>query len=146
VSEDKGTMQDKNISGKQLLEKYEEKRKYPRIIVDCPVSMVLPNSKEVEAQAHDVSPGGLQLRSGKQTARILNAENEKLKQGTKSDFEVNFILPLEGRQEKLQIRCKLAYTVKLEENYYAIGLQFTRVEGSNRKILRRFIESSMEPL
>src|SRR3970282_1637448 len=116
-------MQDKNISGKQLLEKYEEKRKYPRIIVDCPVSMVLPNSKEVEAQAHDVSPGGLQLRSGTQTARILNAE-----------------------QEKLQIRCKLAYTVKLEENYYAIGLQFTRVEGSNRKILRRFIESSMEPL
>jgi len=139
-------MQDKKISGKELLEKYEEKRKYPRIIVDCPVSMLLPGGREVEALAHDVSPGGLQLRSDKQTARILNAENEKLKQGPATDFEVNFTLPLKDVQEKLQVKCKLAYMVKLEEDCYAMGLQFTNVEGNNRKILRRFIESSMEPL
>lgn len=139
-------MQDKKLSGRQLLEKFEEKRKYPRIIVDCPVSMVLPDGKELEAIAHDVSPGGLQLRSDKQTARILNSENEKLKQGASTDFEVNFMLSLYGKQEKLQIRCKLAYTVKLEEDCYAMGLQFTSVEGVNRKILRRFIESSMEPM
>jgi hypothetical protein len=139
-------MQDKKISGKQLLEEFEEKRKYPRIIVDCPVSMVLPAGREIEALAHDVSPGGLQLRSDKQTARILNAEHEKLKDGPQKDFEVRLMLPAGDKQEKLLVRCRLAYTVKLEDDSYAMGLQFTCVEGVNRKILRRFIESSMEPM
>lgn len=139
-------MQDKKLSGKQLLEKYEEKRKYPRIVVDCPLSMILPDNMVVNAIAYDISPGGIQIRSEKQVIMTMKSENEKLKQGAVKDFEVYIMLPLHGRQEKIQLRCKMAYSVKLEENYYAMGLQFTSVEGNNRKILRRFIESSMEPL
>jgi len=139
-------MQDKKQSGRQLLEKYEEKRKYPRIVIDCPLSMILPGNKVVDTLAYDISPGGIQVRSERQVIMTIKSENEKLKQGSVNDFEVNFMLSLDGRQEKIQLRCKLAYSVKLEENYYAMGLQFTSVDGNNRKILRRFIESSMEPL
>lgn len=134
-----------NTSGEKILEKYEEKRVYPRIVIDRPIAMVLSNGQALEALAHDISPGGIQVRCNLKAAQILKTEKENLGKKAALDFEVNFILPLEDKQVKVLIRCKPSYLVKLEDDAYAMGLQFTKVGEDSRKILKRFIEVSMEP-
>ena len=134
-----------NTSTEAILEKYEEKRMYPRIVLDCPIAMALSNGKILETLVHDISPGGIQISCNQKTARILKAEKENLEKKAVPGFEINFMLPLEGKQMKVLIRCKPIYIVKLEDDAYAIGMQFTKIVEDSRKVLKRFIEVSMEP-
>lgn len=124
------------------MEKYEEKRKYPRIIVDCHATLYFSVNQEAEILIHDICPGGIQVRCNKKTAQILKSEKDK----STYDFGMTFMLPLEGEQTKISVRCRLVYMVNMEDGIFATGMQFTGMDNANRKILKRFIESSMEPL
>ena len=129
----------------EQLEEYEEKRKYPRIVIDCPVTLVLPGAGPVVALAYDISPGGIQVRGDRNTARLVISGAGKLKNETGRDFDVNFVLPLEGKQARILLRCKLVYVINLDPDVCVIGMQFTKIDGDSKKALKRFIEVSMEP-
>ena len=124
------------------MEKYEEKRKYPRIIVDCPATLLFTENEEAEVLIHDICPGGIQVRCDRKTAQILKIEKDK----AAHDFGTIFILSHDGEQIKITVRCRLVYMVKIGEAVFAAGMQFTGMDNANRKTLKRFIESSMEPL
>ena len=129
-------------TSREKIEKYEEKRMYPRINVDCPVTLGLSGDRVAEALIHDISTGGVQIHCDKATAEMLKSE----KNTTATDFEMNFLLPLDGEQAEVSVRCRLVWMVKMEDGSYAIGMQFTKVEGNNRQKLKEFIETSMEPM
>ncbi len=136
------TTHNKYTESRKAIEKYEEKRKYPRIIVDCPATLFFSEDQETEVLIHDICPGGIQVRCDKKTAHILKSEKDK----ATYDFGMTFILPLEGERIKITVRCRLVYMIKIDEAIFATGMQFTSMDNANRKTLKRFIESSMEPL
>jgi len=133
-------------SSEIILENYEEKRKYQRIVVNCPVRLLLSGDRIIEVLAHDISLGGMQIRCDGEALQILQSEGKKPGQRTDSDFEINFVLPLGDKRENIFLRCKLIYIAELEGDIYAIGLQFTNIEGDNRRTLKRFIKVSKEHL
>lgn len=124
------------------MERYEEKRKYPRIILDCKGRLLVPGDQTIEVLIHDISPGGVQIRCDKQSAQILKTENDR----ATFDFEMTFILSLYEEKMNITLRCRLVYMVNMDESLNVAGMQFTNMDRSNRKSLKRFIESSMEPL
>jgi c-di-GMP-binding flagellar brake protein YcgR len=128
------------------LEKYEEKRKYPRIIINCPLSILLPNNNLVDTTVYDVSPGGIQARCDRATAHLLKQLCENAEQKKSVNIHINFIVPVNKKQVKIESTVKPVYILKLEQYVYAIGMQFIKMEGSSQKILKRFIENSMEPI
>ena len=136
------TTHNKYTESRKAMEKYEEKRKYPRIIVDCPAMLQFPESHDVNVLIHDICPGGIQVRCDRETAHILKAEKEK----AADDFGMSFMLPVETRQMQVSVRCRLVYMVNLEDDIFASGMQFTSMDNRSRKSLKKFIETSMEPL
>ena len=139
-------MEDKQKTpGEKRLQSHEEKRKYPRIVVERPVTLLLSNAKTVKALAYDISPDGIQIRCDQKAVALLKPKGQELKKGEVTELGISLMLPLDGKQEKVVVRCKLVYIVTLEEDKYAIGIHFTKIIGESKKILKRFIESSLEP-
>lgn len=133
-------------SSEIILENYEEKRKYQRIVVNCPVRLLLSGDRIIEVLAHDISLGGMQIRCEEKAVQVLQSEGENSGHRTDSDFETSFVLFLEGKQVKILVRCKLIYIAELKDDLHAIGLQFINVEGDNLRALKRFIKVSKEHL
>ena len=133
-------MKDKNLSGKEILDRYEDKRTYPRVIIDSPISLSLSGSHPIEAMAHDISFEGIQIRCDHNTAQLIKGEDNA------SDIDVSFTLPLEDGQEAIKARCKIMYILKLIDDTHAMGVRITDIDADRLKDLRRFIEVSMEPI
>lgn len=131
--------------GEKRLQSHEEQRKYPRIVVDRPVTLLLSNAKIVKALAYDISPDGMQIRCDQKAVALLKPKGQELKKGKVTELGISLVLPLDGKQEKVVVRCRLVYIVTLEEDKYAIGIHFTKISGESKKTLKRFIESSLEP-
>jgi hypothetical protein len=110
--------------------------------VDYPATLLFSGNQEAEVLIHDICPGGIQVRCDMKTAQMLKTEKGK----SAHDFGTIFILSQDGEQIKITVRCRLVYMVKIDEAAFAAGMQFTGMDNANRKILKRFIESSMEPL
>jgi len=128
-------------SAKDKIEKFEERRKYPRITINVPVTLELPGNRNVEATVYDVSPGGVQIHCERVVAGILKAETK----GSNTDFDAGFMLKIDHKQTEIKARCRLVWIVKMDNEDYAIGVKFTAVDAHNRQLLKKFIESSMEP-
>ena len=124
----------------EMLDKYEDKRAYPRVIIDSPVSLSLSGSHPIAARAYDISFEGMQIRCDHNTAQLIKGENDAL------DIEVSFTLPMGDKQEAIKARCKIMYIHKLIDDTHAMGVRITDIEGDKQKDLRRFIEVSMEPM
>lgn len=124
------------------MERYEEKRKYPRIIVECPGSLHFSENKDAEVIIYDICPGGIQVRCNRMTAQLLKQEKDK----AAYDFGLTFVLSLNNDEVKITVRCRLVYVVTMDNGIYASGMQFTGMDKHSRKLLKQFIESSMEPL
>ena len=124
---------------------FEDKRQYPRIVIDCPLTLLLAGAKVLKVQAYDISPGGIQICCDSDTVEQIYPSNDELNKNVESVFGLSIVLPLEGRQAKIIVQCRVAYSTKTEDGNFALGLCFTQLKGESRKILNRFIEVSLEP-
>lgn len=136
------TTHNKYTESRKVMERYEEKRKYPRIIVECSGRLLFTEKKDAEVVIYDICPGGIQVRCDRDTAQLLKHEKDK----AAYDFGLTFVLPLTGKKVEIVVRCRLVYIVSMDNGIFASGMQFTSMDNQSRKLLKRFIESSMEPL
>jgi hypothetical protein len=130
-------MNDKKLSTQEQLAGFEEKRSYPRVVIETPVSLSLPGSKVIEAQVYDISFEGLQIHCDQETAILLRNENP-------ADIEISFTVPLNEKPSDIKARCVIMYILELINETHAMGLKFTGIEAENLQGVRQFIESSME--
>ena len=128
-------------SAKDKIARFEERRRYPRIIVDAQVTLGISGNRSVEALIHDISPGGVQLHCERTVAAVLKAEMSV----KEADINMDFMLNINGKDVDVYVRCRLAWIVKMDDGSYALGVQFTQVENQYRQLLKKFIETSMEP-
>ena len=124
---------------------YEERRQYPRIVIDVPVQIQTQNEKSILADAYDISPDGLQIRCERLTARALHPSGRSLSDGNGPQVDVTLYLPFPSGQLPLSARCKLFYVAVCPRGDIAFGLQFVKFEGSGSRTLSQFIEKSIEP-
>lgn len=126
-------------------EHHEEKRQYPRIILDSPAS-ILYKMHQLDARIHDISPDGLQIRADSESLRKINPGNEDFTEANAPLLDITFHLKLYEMEMRINVLCKIYYSNPLPETEnkdIAYGLKFINFEGDGSSQLEAFITQEM---
>ncbi|MCI0591723.1 MAG: PilZ domain-containing protein [Gammaproteobacteria bacterium] len=124
------------MSGTGYYQVQEEKRRYPRIVIDRLIEIEQADGSVVSALAHDISPDGLQIRCDRDTAKTLNPSETQIEGDKGPEFKVRLSLPLQEGLVELGARCKTLYRAVIPgAEGVAFGMQFKEFEGDSFKYL-----------
>ena len=127
---------------------FEDRRKYPRLILQIPLKVHIGNGLYALACLHDISPDGMQIRCNKQTEGQIHAI-AKIREGReKPSIMVEFKLPNDPTNEAIVVKCRICYFGPLTagaKDDVAFGLQFAQFSGTSLKKIKHFFLSEMEP-
>lgn len=129
-------------------ETYEERRRYPRIVLNTPVTLEF-GGNSLSALAHDLSPDGLQLRCDRKTLADIHPSGRFIGRDDAPILEAKFELEIRGRTEKVVATIKMYYFVLLPEEPerdVAFGGQFVEFREDGRGLVEAFIEEALQPL
>ena len=127
-------------------EKFENRRKYPRISLDVNASLLLPGKQFINVTLHDISVCALQARFDAITQETIRSALQHAGAAEKHVLGIQFRIKLHDKEEEICLPCTPVYICELEQNVFAMGLQFSDVESRNQTLINKFIEVSMEPL
>jgi len=130
----------------RLDELYEERRKYPRIVIDVPLALKKSKGNNINAVAHDISIDGLQIRCSRDAAKALHPSGKFIQENKGPRVEVNFQLPLEKKPESVSMICQVYYLAVLPDNDIAFGLLFKKFKNNSAKLVDRFIMEYIVPV
>ncbi|MCI0400721.1 MAG: PilZ domain-containing protein [Gammaproteobacteria bacterium] len=123
---------------------YEERRRFPRLIVNRRAEIRKAQGHVVNALVHDISPDGLQVRCDRDAAKILHPSGRFITPENASEVDVRLSVALQKGEMEVKARCRLVYLAVVPGSI-AFGMKFIKFYGDSAKILKRFIEESMEP-
>ena len=132
---------DKSISH----EDFEEKRKYPRIVINSPIE-ILYKIHHLQATIYDISPDGLQIHSDSELLEKINPDNEMISEENAPLLEVNFYIKLSGTDVKISAQCQMLYSKQLEDEKginVVSGLKFVNFKGDDSIILDTYFSEEM---
>ena len=124
----------------------EGRRKYPRIVIDVPVSIKPEKTNAVSAIVHDISIDGLQVRCDRETAKQLHSSGKFIKEDKGPLVEVTFDLPFKVQNETVTITCQLYYFTVISKTEFAFGLLFRKYSEKSDVLVDRFIMDQIIPV
>ncbi|TAJ94455.1 MAG: PilZ domain-containing protein [Gammaproteobacteria bacterium] len=127
-------------------EVYEAQRKYPRLALDEPATLVKANEEMVDVMIHDLSIDGLQIRCDRQTAGIIHPSGKFIKPGRGPLVRVRFKLQVGLEPGEVVARCRIFYLTGIGGNQFAFGLKFTGFAGNGAAEVERYIMRRIEPV
>jgi len=134
---------------KELVVKpYEEKRKFPRIIINSPVNIEF-KGKKLTAVLHDLSPDGLQMRCDRNTLKAIRPSGKFIKKENAPRLNVSFSIHVRNNKRLIQATGLMYYFVLLPDDKgmeIAIGMQFKSFKGRCSRYIDEFVEDAITPL
>ena len=121
-------------------------RRYPRVEHDSEVILVVSKEELLNTTLQDISPDGLQVRFDNETALAIKPLLDLISDSTIDEFEVRFRLSMPEQEQQIIARCRPIYMMKIEQNLFGMGMQFTVINSEHSGHIQKFIEYSMEPL
>lgn len=127
-------------------EVYEAQRKYPRLVLDAPATLVKANEEMVEVILHDLSIDGLQIRCDRQIAGIIHPSGKFIKPGRGPLVRVSFKLQVGLEPSEVMARCRIFYLTGIGGNEFAFGLKFCGFAGNGAADVEHYIMRKIEPV
>ena len=137
---------DSNNEQSSLHNALERRRKYPRIVIDVPASIIPDKTTAVSAIVHDISIDGIQVRCDRGTTKQLHPTGKFIKEGKGSLVEVKFDLPFKARPEPVAITCQLYYFTVISKTEFAFGMLFRTFSEKSAVLVDRFIMDQIIPV
>ena len=135
-------------SSSQPYDYFEEKRKYPRIVIDRPAE-IRHGGKVLQGVIRDISPDGLQIRCDRKTMQAIHPSGKSIKGENGPLVKVVFKL-LVGRQEKtIKAEARLYYFVLLPDEKtsdVAIGARFASLAKECQADVEAFFRDALQPI
>lgn len=125
----------------QVLQFPIQRRRYPRVRIQQPVALVHENSTVVTGLATNVSGGGVRVLCDRYAADSLVTHHGR-PGGAGPRIDAHFMLPLATGLAKLDVQCRLAYMVDLEDGQVLMGLEFLRFHHDGRAYLCAFLNEA----
>jgi hypothetical protein len=132
-------------SSKTEFERFEQKRKYPRIILDNCASLLFPGNQTINVLLYDLSICAIQVRFDSQTEQAIRTVLEYLDAKELSTIKVRFKIKVQGSEEDVYVPCKPIYIYQMDQDIYAMGMLFADMEYRDQALISNFVEHSMEP-
>ncbi len=136
------------MKSRSQYESFEDRRKYPRLIMNLPVKVKNQQGRYIEAKLHDISPDGLQLRCNRKTAELIHPGGRQIVDDAQPSIGVGFNLTVNEQSREIIVRCSVCYFVLLEDNESdeaAFGLCYRQFKGESLRHIKEFFLSEMEP-
>jgi len=127
-------------------EKFEQRRRYPRIIMANTASLLFPGNQSVNVMLYDLSVCAIQMRFDSQTEQTIRSALQYLYDEELSTLQVRFRVKLHDKEEDVYVPCKPMYIYQLGQDIFAMGMQFADIENKYLDLIRAFVEVSMEPV
>lgn len=132
--------------GRHAAPEFEEKRQYPRVVLNQSVQITLADGTSLTAKVHDVSSDAMQIRCDRETASALHPSGSQIDRDDPPLLDISFQLPAPAGAHTLSAQCRLVHYTLYRDGSAALGLLFERFSRVGARILQTFIEDSMEPL
>lgn len=132
----------------QPYEIHEDRRKYPRIVVDCPVEICF-GGKTLAARIYDLSPDGLQIRCDRATLKAIRPGGKFIQRNESILLDLSFTLAIGRARRIIESGAKMYYFVLLpdeKERDVAIGVQFASFKDRSDKFVEEFIIDALAPV
>lgn len=132
-------------SSRTDFERFEQRRRYPRIILDNSANLILPGVQPLNVQVYDLSICAIQMRFNTQTEQTLRTALQYLDDEAMSSLDVKFKIKLHDKEEEVFVPCKPIYIYQLDQDMFAMGMQFSDMEDRYQQLINNFVEVSLEP-
>ena len=133
----------------QPYEIHEDRRKYPRVMVDCPAELHF-EGKKYAAVIYDVSPDGVQVRCNRTTLKAIRPGGKFVQPSETILLDLSFVLPVGGGAgAAVEASVRMYYFVLLpdeKERDVAIGAQFESFRERSDRHVEAFIMDAMAPV
>jgi len=126
--------------------RFEKRRRYPRIVLDRAVNLLLPGNQPIKVILHDISECAIQARFDADTEETIRLVLQHANAADDYILGIKFKIKLHYSEEEIFVSCNPVCICQLEQNLFAMGLQFTDLENKYRRLIQKFIEVSLEPL
>ena len=126
--------------------RFEKRRKYPRVVLDKYVNLLLPGNQPIKVTLHDISECALQMRFNADTEETIRLALQHADAADEPVLGVRFRIKLHYSEEDIYVSCKPICVCQLDQDVFAMGLQFLDMDNKYQKLIRKFIEISLEPL
>jgi hypothetical protein len=126
---------------------YEERRKYPRVILYSPV-VIYHNDSVLNGEIHDISVDGLQVRCDRKTFQVIHPSGKFIRKDNAPVVDVLFHLAVKGQKFDISVKCLMYYFVVLPDASnmdIAFGLRFISLDDKTLIDINAFIENAMTP-
>lgn len=132
----------------QPYEYYEARRKYPRVIVNCPINIQF-KEQVFTTTVHDVSMDGLQVRCDHKTIQAIRPSGKFIKKNNAPIMDVEFSLSIGKKNRKVKATGEMYYFVLLPDEAelnVAFGLKFIKFSKGSDKYIDEFIIDVLAPI
>ena len=117
------------------------KRDYPRVGVRLPVELATPVGDVIHALTVNLSPAGIQIACDRITVNSILPLGRQVGAEPRREFDVRLRFPVSsGMPDVIEARCAAAFSRRIAEHEYRVGLQFLNLEEDAYTKLERFLE------
>jgi hypothetical protein len=121
-----------------------DRRIYPRYETDIPVELTTAQGDVIAARMLDISLGGMMIGCDLRTAHEILPEDQRTPgQVVFVEVDVRCLLPRDPPQAGagFEAHCKVAYSRRLAQNDFNIGLSYAGMSEDDQTRLERYIEA-----
>jgi hypothetical protein len=133
-------------SSKAEFDRFENRRRYPRVVLDKNVNLFLPGNQPVSVTLHDISECAIQARFNAGTEETIRLALENASAVDKPLLGIKFRIKLHDHVEDIFVSCNPVCICQLDSDIFAMGLQFSDLESKYQTLINKFIEVSLEPV
>ena len=122
-----------------------EKRQNPRIELNRPVPVRLPNGDTRDDLVKNISLSGMTLECDSATADIIIPADQSIDPDDPPVVSLAVTLPIGENDVSMELGCRVRYRIAGPGGRINIGLEFRDVRTENLRAFWQFIEESLLP-
>ncbi len=123
-----------------------ENRFYPRITLNKPVSIRLPNGEIAHDNVHDISKIGLQMRCNRTLAMLIHPDQTVVNEANSPLIRLAITFPYPKNLPEIEVDCRLRHLNVIGPDDIALGLMFETFLGQGEQNFEHFIQQCLMPI
>ena len=123
-----------------------ENRFYPRIALNKPARIRLPDGAVAADNVHDISKLGLQLRCNRALAMHIHPDQTVINETHTPRIRLAIHFPYPENLPEIEVDCQLCYLNVVGPDDLAFGFMFEKFLGDGAKHFDRFIQQCLMPV
>ena len=124
---------------------FENRRRYPRLIIEMPVALCRSDSLQVTACIYDLSPDGAQIRYDGKSANLLFEPSLSLNKLREYTYTLKFDLLYAEKKVQIDIGVIPVYQHKIDTGLYSMGLSFDKNETDMIAVVNNYLNYELMP-